>query len=434
MSGPAFRIANDYSAIFPIKYSNYTILYSDNSGGRMVFDYTGNLRSNMGEIMNRRHLFAITIVFIAFIFVVGLFQGHAQGEYRRHWAYAYLNESVARGWLSPQLAATPDDYISRANFLKTLELAFDITPDNDLLKGMMKTPAVASYDFSDTPGHWISSGGWLKTAIDFGLVMPEDYPDNMFNPEGDITRRECIVMVIRALGRVFPSVYHFGGPLLFKDWSLVPNWFKGYAYQMAGHNLLIGYPDKTLRQNRSASVAEAAAFIARAEDEMTRGIAQDINIFVADSYGEGVVRANKYKPAQVIDGRIYMPVRALYDAGYRIYSADEDISYRWNGKRQILEFEYGVQLQYQPGNRYFGFYNIQLPHWNDDKALTGDVRLLQGEVMVPVYGSSGHTGAAFIASSVYNSGEKSLIIQISFPQRPVGRMAKRNKIRKKGKK
>ena len=36
MSGPAFRIANDYSAIFPIKYSNYTILYSDNSGGRMV--------------------------------------------------------------------------------------------------------------------------------------------------------------------------------------------------------------------------------------------------------------------------------------------------------------------------------------------------------------------------------------------------------------
>lgn len=375
----------------------------------------------VGGIMKRRCFISVLFLIMTLNNAFGLSPGYAYDLSRslRHWAYAYLEESVDRGWMTAEMAASPDSFISRAAFLKTLELAFGITPDNDSLKSIMKSPAVTEYDFSDTAGHWISYGGWLKTAMDFGLVMPEDYPDNMFYPEGNISRRECVVMVIRALGRVFPSVYHFGGPLLFNDWSLVPNWFKGYAYQMAGYNLLIGYPDKTLRQNRSASVAEAAAFIARAEDEMTRGIDPSISIYVTDSYGEGAVRANDYKPAQLIDGRIYMPARALYDAGYKVYSAAEDSLYRWNGKKQVLEFEYGVQLQYQPGNKYFGFYSMQLPHWNDDKAMTGEARLLQGEVMLPVYGSSGHTGAAFISSSVYGSSEKNLVIHINYPQSPV---------------
>lgn len=316
------------------------------------------------------------------------------------------------------MAASPDDFISRAAFLKMLEIAFGITPDNKMLKSTVRKPAVSVYDFHDTAGHWISAEGWLKTAVGFGLVLPEDYPDNMFRPEGNISRRECIIMVIRALGRVFPSVYHFGGSLLFKDWSFVPNWFKGYAYQMAGLNLLIGYPDKTLRQNRDATVAEAAAFIARAEDEMTRGIDPDIRIYVTDQYGEGAVEANYYKPAQLIDGIIYIPARALYDAGCRVYSVAEDLLYRWNGKTQIMEFEYGVKLQYQPGNKYFGYYSTQLPHWNDEKSLAGEVRLLQGEVMLPVYGSK-PAGAAYIASSVYKSGEKRLVIQIRYPQKPV---------------
>ena len=43
------------------------------------------------------------------------------------------------------MAASPDDFISRAAFLKMLEIAFGITPDNKMLKstvGSLRFPSM----------------------------------------------------------------------------------------------------------------------------------------------------------------------------------------------------------------------------------------------------------------------------------------------------
>lgn len=334
----------------------------------------------------------------------------------RHWADVYLVECVERQWLDAELSTSPDGYITRAEFLKMLELAFRITPDNILLKSSLRNPAVLSYEFIDTRGHWISNEGWLKTAIDFGLVNTGDYENNMFSPDNNISRRECMMMILRALGKVHPATHYFGGPLLFEDWPGIPNWFKGYVYQMAGYHLLIGYPDKTIRQIQRATIAEAAAFIARAEDEMTRGIDMNLKIYIGDKNKGGIVSADSLVPAQKIDGWIYMSARALYEAGFRAYMIYGDLNPIWKGEKQILEFAYGALLQYQPGNIYYGIHDRLLPHWDSETAMTAQARLLYGEVMLPVYGRSGATGVAYLIASVFTDTENSLFIELDYPQ------------------
>lgn len=338
-----------------------------------------------------------------------------------HWAEVYFEEAIDKGWMEAKMASEADKYITRAQFIRMLELAVKITPFNDKLKDLFKTPSVLNYDFSDTNGHWISTEGWLKTAMDFGLVAASDYTDNKLNPDGYITRRECMLMLSRALGQVYPATYFFGGPLTFKDWPAVPAWLKGYAYRLAAYFVLKGYPDRTMRQNQNATIAEATAFIVRLEDEMTRGIDENLKVYVSDLSGNGIVAADLVKtaPAQKLDSIIYIPVRALYNAGSRVYAINKDLNYSWDKSKQILSFEYGTRIEYQPGNIYYGFNKAALPHWYADMALDYEARLLYGEVMIPVY-SPNKAKAAYMLSSAFSLSENCLIIKLNYPDKTIG--------------
>lgn len=53
---------------------------------------------------------------------------------------------------------------------------------------------------TDMDGHWLTKEGWTQAALDFGLILPSDYPGGAFLPSQPATRLEAAVMIVRHLG------------------------------------------------------------------------------------------------------------------------------------------------------------------------------------------------------------------------------------------
>ncbi|WP_256761051.1 S-layer homology domain-containing protein [Cohnella sp. WQ 127256] len=129
---------------------------------------------------------------------------------------------------------------------KFVVLAVDINAKPD-------TSTDTSIVFSDIASHWAEAS--IKLAVQNGLV--KGYSDGTFKPNGDVTRAEFVVMLMKAL-----KAKETSGDLKFNDAAEIGEWAKVAITQAVEQGIINGYKDGTFRPTASITRAEIAVMIA----------------------------------------------------------------------------------------------------------------------------------------------------------------------------
>ena len=239
-----------------------------------------------------------------------------------HWAQESIEQAINDGWINgyPDGTFRPEGTITRAEFVKMVLNAIHLTPlsSNAL---WLKEHAVSVKDpltltpysptaFHDMDTNWLTTQGWLDVAVNFGLVVPSDYNNNMFRPSKAITRYEIAVMVDRAMGKVYPASRTLTEELPFSDAEQIPEWVRGYINEAVKAGVLTGYPDGTFGHSKSATRAEAVVMVQRMLDYTREGLDPDINLNIFYSPPDGYWES----PAEVTtqDVRMQLVDQVLY--------------------------------------------------------------------------------------------------------------------------
>lgn len=120
--------------------------------------------------------------------------------------------------------------------------------------------------FPDVPvSHWAKDD--IAEAVKLGII--HGYPDGTFRPEGEVTRAEFAVMLIRALPPL-PNV----PALAFRDNAEIGSWAVGHVEQAVARGIISGYPDGTFRPNNKITHAEMMVMVVRAAGLDTSGAGQ----------------------------------------------------------------------------------------------------------------------------------------------------------------
>lgn len=338
-----------------------------------------------------------------------------------HWAAREIKEAVAEGWVNGYENHTfqPENKVTRAEFVKMITAATHLSPDSETSKFLLKAASDDTANQTtllDVQNHWISTLAWFKPALAFGLVEPSDYGSN-FIPDRPITRQEIAVMTDRALGLVYQTRHDSGAALPFTD--TIPDWAKGYIRQAVNANVIKGYEDGSFGWDRPATRAEAVVMVNRALSQMKAGSDDSIKVFVTntDSISSQTRELHQVQlpvPAQYIDGRVYVPVRSIFDtADQQIYKTTPNyISYRWRPAQQSLFVSWGVDYSFQSGNQQYFWYTI------DNLQLTAKPKIVNGELMIPAYDAS-ESGVSHLWNAEWNTASKTLILHVGYPQRPI---------------
>ena len=322
-----------------------------------------------------------------------------------HWAQKEVEAAVASGWVDgyPDGSFKPEKSITRAEFTKMLLDAIHLTPDSETVAWMKENaltddiwgnPTEYTPKLYDMSGHWLTSQGWLDTALYSGMVVPDDYNGKNFRPEKAIARYEIALMTDRALGLVYPASQPVEGELPFTDKEEILDWMKGYVNESVKAGVLKGYPDGSFQPNKTSTRAEAVVMIQRMLEEMEEGMNPNITVVaqyhkVADNEDKIVAEKETEKiQLQMVDHIIYASLNDLYAVRKEMMkeSGDKgvnDISESWWPIEQKVEVGVsGGNLlmidDYQMGN-------VKYSSSNSPYYFYAPVRALYGELMIPVY-------------------------------------------------
>lgn len=110
--------------------------------------------------------------------------------------------------------------------------------------------------FTDTKGHWAEQA----IAETVSLKIVEGYADGSFRPNGDVTRAEYTVMLMRMLGTTEDS----GSPTAFTDETAIGPWAKPAVAAAVSKGIITGYSDGSFQPNRNINRMELVLMAARA--------------------------------------------------------------------------------------------------------------------------------------------------------------------------
>lgn len=311
----------------------------------------------------------------------------------------------------------PGAQVSRAEFVKMLAAATYLYPYADTAKFLHEFSSYAKSGemLTDMDGHWLTKEGWTQAALDFGLILPSDYPGGAFLPSQPATRLEAAVMIVRALGLVYPAQQSTQEELPFTDAAAIPQELRGYVFQAVKAGVLEGYPDNTFGGSKTITRAEAVAMIFRALDYMEQGIDREIKVFVTESSDylpeneKQRIKLNLSVPAQVIDGAIYIPARELIAANANLYH-EHTYDERWEVNSQRLEMTYASnQFRAGPGDTRYDY----TPYGPTGWTFPVPARLLYGELMIPVYSSEVKSLSALCFNVEWDAEAKILVVPVS---------------------
>ena len=246
-----------------------------------------------------------------------------------HWAQKEVEAAVASGWVDgyPDGSFKPEKSITRAEFTKMLLDAIHLTPDSETVAWMKENaltddiwgnPTEYTPKLYDMSGHWLTSQGWLDTALYSGMVVPDDYNGKNFRPEKAIARYEIALMTDRALGLVYPASQPVEGELPFTDKEEILDWMKGYVNESVKAGVLKGYPDGSFQPNKTSTRAEAVVMIQRMLEEMEEGLNPDITVVaqyrkITDDSDKIVsTKTTDQVKLQVVNDVIYASLNDLY--------------------------------------------------------------------------------------------------------------------------
>ena len=165
-----------------------------------------------------------------------------------HWAFPAVEELVARGAIAgyPDGSFRPSALVSRAEFVKMLDLSLGIAP----VLGQAQP-------FADVAvGAWYAP--YFTAASGAGLILGAD---GLARPEAPVTREEAAVVVSRALAPAAVVAEPAGGG--FTDGATIAPWALAAVQTDVSQGLLRGYGDGTFRPRGQLARDEAAALLVR---------------------------------------------------------------------------------------------------------------------------------------------------------------------------
>ena len=262
-------------------------------------------------------------------------------DLKGHWSEAQVMKAVETGWVNgyPDKTFKPEETITRAEFTKMALAADRLIPGSENAALYENDSYVYNHEkrggseFGEQPqrglvdisDHWLTKQGWTKIALNYGMLVSEDYAHSgyKFNPDKPITRYEMAIIMDRMLGLVYPAnENHKGESTGFTDDANMKDWQRGYVIEAYNAGVLQGYPDGSFHGEKTATRAEAVTMVQNALDYMEEGVDNGIKVEVMNSAHPEQTIIVSNAVAQIIDGKIYVPLERCYAAENRFLRPD----------------------------------------------------------------------------------------------------------------
>lgn len=166
-----------------------------------------------------------------------------ESKLKKHWAYSQIQYAMESGWVSRTNNFRPDDNITRAEFVKILNRAFNLNQSSGVV-------------FNDTKNHW------AKYEIDIAVTnkVCNGKSSTEFKPNDYITREEAAVMIAN-YKKINDS--NFDKLSKHKDADKVSTWAKKSVEGILEKSYMKGYSDNTFRPKDKITRAEAVVTFSR---------------------------------------------------------------------------------------------------------------------------------------------------------------------------
>ena len=166
-------------------------------------------------------------------------------DFSVHWAKSFIIDGMNKGWIDTTNVFNPENFINRAEFIKIVNRAFNITQ-------------IGKENFSDVnPGDWFYDE--VRIATNAGYINGRG--DGTFAPYAPITRQEAA----KIIGYITNKIdYKFTYLSTFNDGNLVQDWAKPYVEGVLKAGYMNGYvEDNTLKPSNNIRRAEAITILSR---------------------------------------------------------------------------------------------------------------------------------------------------------------------------
>ena len=182
---------------------------------------------------------------LALALTLGLVPGFplVSGTASAHWADSYLEQMSEWGFIRSDQAATPDNMMTRADFMAIMNRAYGYTQTGP------------------TPFEDVAETDWFYD--DVGIAYNANYifgtSDTTVSPNDPLTRETAATV----LGRNMMLKESDGEILDFSDARDISAWAKGTIKSSLEHYLVNGYDDGTFQPQRDLTWGEMAAMVTR---------------------------------------------------------------------------------------------------------------------------------------------------------------------------
>ncbi|MCI6666976.1 MAG: S-layer homology domain-containing protein, partial [Romboutsia timonensis] len=169
-------------------------------------------------------------------------------DFNVHWANTYIIDGMNKGWVDTTNVFNPEKFITRAEFIKIVNRAFNITQ-------------IGQENFSDVnPGDWFYDE--VRIATNAGYINGRG--DGTFAPYAPITRQEAA----KIIGYITNKIdYNYTNISSFNDGSSVAQWAKPYVEGILKAGYMNGYAeDNTFKPNDNIKRAEAVTILSRSKN------------------------------------------------------------------------------------------------------------------------------------------------------------------------
>ena len=168
-------------------------------------------------------------------------------DFTTHWAKSYIIDGMNKGWVDTTNVFKPENFITRAEFIKIVNRAFNITQ-------------MGEESFSDVnPGDWFYDE--VRIATNAGYINGRG--NGIFAPYDPITRQEAA----KIIGYITNKIdYNFTYLSAFDDGYSVLDWAKPYVEGILKAGYMNGYAeDNTFKPSDNIKRSEAVTILSRAK-------------------------------------------------------------------------------------------------------------------------------------------------------------------------
>lgn len=185
-----------------------------------------------------------SIVICTLIICLLFFAVNTSSYGEEHWGQVEMDYLLSKGIISgyPDGTLKPDDYITRAEFVKIVN------------------NVIGSYEEVELSFKDVDKKDWfydeVAKAVKSGYV--EGYGDNTFRPNSPITRQEVAKIIVTVFGLEDDDL---NNDSRFVDQSRISNWAREYVFILKEKGYVSGYEDGTFRPNAPITRAESMKII-----------------------------------------------------------------------------------------------------------------------------------------------------------------------------